>query len=292
MRCKRWRRALQRFVVLLLPATLSGCTALFFYPDRTLIRTPADLGYAYQDVLVDTDDGEWLHAWLIEPTLSAVTTHQGTVYFLHGNAQNISYHVRATEWLLDAGFTVFALDYRGYGWSSGTPNIPEVYEDIDAGYRWLVNHISAKQNQAKTPFVVLGQSLGASLILNWVSQISSADNVITHVIADSGFSRFSTAAQDAAKGHWLTWMFQYPAKWLLTDEKDPVDSIGLIELPVLLVHGVNDRLVKYYHAEELLHAGGPSTELLTTRASHIGSFRYADKRRQILEWIGSSELEN
>ncbi len=286
---ERWLPVFKLLLLLTFATSLSGCTALFFYPDRTLIRTPADLGFAYQDVTVDTEDGEQLHAWLIEPKLNAANKHQGTVYFLHGNAQNISYHVRATEWLLNAGFTVFALDYRGYGWSTGTPNIPEVYRDIDAGFGWLVEYTNAKQSMPRAPFVILGQSLGASLALNWVSQTPMAERHLTHVIADSGFSRFSTAARDAAKGHWLTWLFQFPVQWLLSDETDPVDSIGFIELPVLIVHGVNDQLVGYYHAEELVRAGGPSVELMTTEASHIGSFRYAEKRRQILDWMGSLE---
>ena len=113
---------------------LSGCTRLFFFPMQQHVGVPSELGYAYQDVFFsNAEDGIRLHAWLIDPK----PARRGVVYFLHGNAENISTHFRATVWLLESGYQVFALDYRGYGLSQGKPDVPEVFSDIEAGARWL-----------------------------------------------------------------------------------------------------------------------------------------------------------
>lgn len=61
----------------------------------------------------------------------------GQVLFLHGNAENISTHIGSVLWLLQSGYQVFALDYRGYGLSTGTPAVPQVFEDIRSSAQWL-----------------------------------------------------------------------------------------------------------------------------------------------------------
>jgi len=206
---------------------LSGCTQWFFFPSKPLVQTPENIGYAYQDVFLQSSDGARLHAWLVEPNLAPGQAQpNGLVYFLHGNAQNISWHIMGARWLLESGYRVFALDYRGYGLSTGVADIPEVYSGV----------------------VIFGQSLGASLSLNWLGRNPQHHSWVSKVVLDSGFSRFDTVAKEVAGSHWLTWLFQYPAKWMLADERDPVDAIGSLNMPIMLVHSVNDTVVSYAHS--------------------------------------------
>ncbi|MFL6647184.1 MAG: alpha/beta hydrolase, partial [Sulfurifustaceae bacterium] len=106
-------------VIAALGASMAGCTGVFFQPYRTLVRTPDDIGLAYEDVRFKTADGVVLHGWF----LPANATACATVLFLHGNAENISTHIGSVYWMPRYGFNVFLPDYRGYGASSGTPSL-------------------------------------------------------------------------------------------------------------------------------------------------------------------------
>ncbi len=281
-----------RFVVLSLFFVLSGCTQFFFFPERAFVQTPQDFGYAYEDVFITTADGVRIHGWLVEPSLEASDSEKGVVYFLHGNAQNISWHIRGAEWLLADGYRVFAIDYRGYGKSAGHPDIPEVYQDITAGFDWL---LSQPENRALidggAPLVLFGQSLGASLGMNWLAEQPMAQTQITHVLADSGFSRFGTVAREVADSHWLTWLVQYPAQWFLSDERDPAESISQLSGPIMLVHSKDDSVVSFEHSDVLLAAGGENVQRISAQGPHISAFRVHEIRDSVLTWL-SEEAKN
>ena len=75
----------------------TGCSSVFFYPDKTTYITPDRLNLDYQDIYLDTADGETLHGWWL-PALTDEPA-KGTVYYLHGNAQNVSAHILNAAWL-------------------------------------------------------------------------------------------------------------------------------------------------------------------------------------------------
>lgn len=268
---------------------LSGCTQLFFIPDRTLVQTPNDLGYQYEDVYVQTIDSVRVHGWLVRPSLSDGQEPAGLIYFLHGNAQNISWHIHGARWALDAGYEVFALSYRGYGNSAGTADVPYVYHDISAGYDWLMSNSSTRELiDSGAHMVLFGQSLGASLAINWLADRPDAQQQFTHVVADSGFASFGTVAREVADTHWLTWLFQYPALWFLADEVDPVDTIARIETPILLVHGESDTIVRFRHSDALLEAAGPNAQRISFAGKHISGLGEPKIRTAVMNWLNTN----
>jgi len=264
----------------LLLACLSGCTRWFFHPDARLVGTPADFGYAYRDVAVRTADGFRLHAWLIEPEGPPT----GTVYFLHGNAQNVSTHVRGVLWLLAAGYRLFALDYRGYGLSEGHPDIPEVFEDIRAGAEWLLEDVDTRGD--RTPLYVFGQSLGASLAIRQLALHPTQRARLSALVVEAAFTRYGEIARHAARGHLLTRPLGWPAERLLAGPHDPIDAVAaLAPLPILFVHSVDDRIVPYAFGVELHAAAGEPKAFLPVTGRHIAAARKAEARRTILRFL-------
>lgn len=175
---------------------LSGCSSLFFYPDQTTYITPDRLNLSYQNIYLDTADGETLHGWW----LPAEGQLKGTVYFLHGNAQNISSHLLNVAWLPAEGYNVFTIDYRGYGKSTGAPDIEGALHDSEIGLRWL----TSQPNTKNTPVFILGQSLGGAMGLTlaseWVQRSEKPE--LNGVILDGTFSGFRGIAKEnlAASG--------------------------------------------------------------------------------------------
>jgi len=67
-----------------------------------------------------------------------------------------------------------------------------------------------------------------------------------------------------------------------------VDAIATLTLPIMIVHSTEDTVVNYSHAEILLEAGGPNTELTTATGSHISAFGDATVRELVLSWLATS----
>jgi hypothetical protein len=106
--------------------------SFLYFPDPVLVATPDELGLVYEDVYMITAGGVVVHGWYL-PREEAVAT----LYFLHGNAGNISHRLAMLERLHRGGFNVFILHYRGYGRSEGRPSEAGTYQDALAGWRWL-----------------------------------------------------------------------------------------------------------------------------------------------------------
>lgn len=272
-------------ISLLILLSLGGCTRLFFYPMKPHLTDPSKLGYAYEDVFLNAADGTALHGWLIKPKEPT----QGYIYFLHGNAENISTHFRATLWLVDAGYEVFALDYRGYGLSQGKPDVPEVLTDIGAGADWLFQYINAQAPQTPQPGMrafLYGQSLGAGLAINHAQENSNFNQQFNGLITEAAFSRYDSIAKHVASKHWLTWSAQYPAKWLIGNQYDPLDAIRqLAGTPKLLLHSPDDQVVPFRFGQALYAAAAAPKQWIEAQGGHIRAAASADVREQILAFM-------
>lgn len=273
------QRLLLRFTFAGLLLTLSGCSSLFFYPDKTVYITPDRLELEYEDIYLDTADGERLHGWWIPAKGDA----SGTVYFLHGNAQNISSHLLNVAWLPKEGYNVFMIDYRGYGKSTGAPDIEGALHDSEIGLRWLVN---AKADES--PFYLLGQSLGGGLSIMLASEWVRRDEQpsLTGVILDSSFAGFRDIAREKLDSFWLTWLLQAPLSWTIPDDYEGTDHIAAISpVPVMIIHSVRDGIIPYHHGQELFDAAQEPKRFLQTDTPHAGTFVIPAYRQTTLEFL-------
>lgn len=264
--------------------SLGGCSSLFFYPDKTVYITPDRLELEYKDIYLDTADGERLHGWWIP---AATEDAQGTVYFLHGNAQNISSHLLNVAWLPKEGYNVFMIDYRGYGKSTGAPDIEGALHDSEIGLRWLVD---AKAEEK--PFLLLGQSLGGGLSIMLASEWVQRDErpPLTGVILDSSFAGFRDIAREKLDSFWLTWLFQVPLSWTIPDDYEGTDHIAKISpVPVMIIHSVRDGIIPYHHGQELFDAAQEPKRFLQTDTPHASTFVIPAYRQAMLEFLREAE---
>ncbi|WP_390615524.1 alpha/beta hydrolase [Maricurvus nonylphenolicus] len=274
---------LRVILALVFVGCLSGCNNLLFYPSKQWRQTPADLNLEYQDITLSAADGTRLSAWW----LPAQREVKGSVLFLHGNAENISTHIHSVSWLPAQGYQVLLLDYRGYGHSAGSPSLPEVFSDIEAGLTWLVE---APETQGK-PKIVLGQSLGAAMggyVIGRSTNLSSAPwrEYLDAVILDSGFTGYRAIAREAAASHWLTWSLQYPVSLVMPGDYDLLDVVGNISpVPLLLIHGTQDRVIPYHHVETLFAAANNPKSKLRFDGPHIATFNDKENQQLVLEFL-------
>jgi uncharacterized protein len=266
-----------RITLILLLVALTGCTSLFFHPSRDMQEGPAVKMFRHYDVVFPSADGVAIHGWYF-PAEKA----QGSILVLHGNAQNLSTHVNSVLWLVREGYNIFIIDYRGYGWSGGEPSAEGVHLDADAALEKMFSMPETDPDRV----AVLGQSLGGSIAVYTVAHSARKDR-IRALIIDSAFSSYRRIAREKLDSFWLTWPFQVPLSWTVTDDYSAEQWIGKIgPVPVLILHGLDDPVVPTHHGSLLFEdAHEPKQIWLTGRPGHIQSFADDAVRKQVAEYL-------
>lgn len=200
-----------------------------------------------------------------------------TLLYLHGVRWNLTGHLRRIENLRSFGFSVLAIDYRGFGKSDGElPSEESVYEDAAVAWRWMV----AREGDPAKRFVY-GHSLGTAVATQLAIGEAARDG-LGGLVIEGGFTSLPAMANALAPS-WL------PIDWLITQKFDTVAKIGKVPAPVLIVHGTGDLLVPSRFSEALYAAANDPKRLVLVEGgghyntSWVGSAEY---RRAIAELFG------
>jgi hypothetical protein len=260
---------------LLVVAGLAAALALFlrwyearliYLPFRDLERTPADLGLPYEDLRLQTADGQSVHGWFLPSGSPAPLT----VLFLHGNAGNISHRFDKLAMLREIGADVLIIDYRGYGRSTGRPDEAGTYRDADAAYAYLVE--ARKIDPGR--IVLYGESLGTAVAVDL-----AARKPVGGLILESVFSSGVDVARE---------MFPFlPMRWLVRNRYESVKKIGQVRASVLILHSRDDEFFGWRHPQRLYDAARGPKQLVELRGGHndaflVSSARYMQALREFL----------
>jgi alpha-beta hydrolase superfamily lysophospholipase len=207
------------------------------------------------------------------------------VLYLHGARWNLTGHLVRIRQLRDFGFSVLAIDYRGFGKSDGDyPTEQSVYED--ARVAW--DHLARLQPEADKRFIY-GHSLGGAVAVDLAAHLaqSSKEPAAGGLIVESSFSSLS----DIARTFTYPWL---PVQLLMSQKFDSVDKIGRVEVPVLIVHGSEDRYVPAHLSEKLYAAAqGRKKLLVVAGATHNNSMRIGeDSYRSALAELFGRKLDD
>ncbi|MEG1267243.1 MAG: alpha/beta fold hydrolase, partial [Myroides sp.] len=83
---------------------------------------------------------------------------KGVVYFLHGNAGNLSTWGNISSIYLELGYNVFITDYRGFGKSEGNiSDQTQLFSDTQLGYDFL------KKEFKEDEIIIVGYSIGTGI---------------------------------------------------------------------------------------------------------------------------------
>jgi uncharacterized protein len=223
---------------------------LIFYPTRILIYQPDAAGLDYEDVWLQTPDGERLHGWFVPRENS-----RGTLLFFHGNAGNISGRIESIRQFHQLGLDVFIVDYRGYGKSTGRPHEKGLYTDALAAYDYLTQ----ERGIPACSLIIFGRSLGGSVAAYLASERPAAGLAL-----ESTF----TSVPDVASGYYPV----YPVGLLTRYKLPTVDYLRTFEGPVLIAHSPADELISYRFGRELYDAANGPKQFLEMRGGHNDGF--------------------
>lgn len=163
-----------------------------------------------------------------------------TLWYFHGNAEDLGDIEPTLRSLRDAGFAVFAADYPGYGLSSGRPpSERKLYESSRIARKYLRETLRVPADRT----IVYGRSLGGGPALQMAVEERMA-GVILHATFVSAY--------------------RVMTRWRLLpmDPFQNLGKIGRIRCPLLVMHGQQDRVIPPWHGEKLFAAAAEPRRIL------------------------------
>lgn len=199
-----------------------------FFPLRGEDDTPAQVGIPYHPLRLHASDGVEIMAWQLEPEAP-----KADIVYFHGNGGNLSLWLPVFETLHSFGYRVLAIDYRGYGLSSGTPSEAGIYRDADAAVR----HAAAKRDP-KRPLIYWGRSLGGPVAAAAARAVPPDALVLESTFPDKAA---------VLRGNPVMRALNLLASYRLST----VDMLRGFTRPVLIVHAERDTVIPFRLGREL-----------------------------------------
>jgi len=104
------------------------------------------------------------------------------IYF-HGNAELVSEYDEFAKIYKKLGINFIPVDYRGYGFSSGSPSFSTMVSDSNKIFNHLQNYFL--ENNFTGPIYLMGRSLGSASVLEIVQNFQEK---VSGLIIESGFA--------------------------------------------------------------------------------------------------------
>lgn len=161
--------------------------------------------------------------------------------YLHGARRDVARSTFRVEQMRALGFSVLAVDYRGFGNSTDElPSESGVVEDAAAAWRWLAGH---RPGRARYLF---GHSLGGAIAVQLAARLAEGAPVDAPkgVIVEGTFTSIGDMF-GTFKWGWL------PVSMLITERFDSLAGVPRVKAPLLIVHGSEDALVPSRFGQQL-----------------------------------------
>ena len=261
-------RTLKLLSALLLTTWLSGagCTLDGFMFAGVLVDGPYDFSdttipadkFDPEGTFVTAEDGTRVHLHYVQSSGDATGSADTTVFYCHGNSENIMHYWHRVEMLYEMGYQVLIFDYRGYGRSADVKTTePGVYQDAEAAYAHLLTLPDVNPDK----IVFYGYSLGCAVCTEMAYRYSDQPAAL---LLEAPFRSVKDLVQDSAGASLDVGM--------LADMRfDNIGKIDKIGAPLLVMHGQQDDYIQPAYGEDLFERALPPKQLwLVPGADHGG----------------------
>ncbi len=205
--------------------------AAIFFP-RTSTSHQAPQGS--EDLTIPVQDGITVSA-RYHPTVSSLPT----VLHFHGNGEIVDDYDDIAPVFHSVGTSLIAVDYRGYGRSTGSPSARGLIDDAPVVLDRVLNFLQERGHTG--PLVVMGRSLGSAPAIELAS---TRRGDIAGLIVESGFARATP----------LLALFGISIDSLGIEDFSGADNenkMANVHVPVLVLHAENDVLLPRWNGEQI-----------------------------------------
>lgn len=247
----------------------------FYLLQERILFLPAPISYErlnwlneniedIEEIRIKTPDGVRLHGWLVKDTRREWSS---LLIYFGGNAEEVSGTVANMPRF--HGWSLLAVNYRGFGFSEGRPSEETLFKDA----LFIYDYIEERADIDPPVVVAMGRSLGTGVAVHLARERS-----LNGVILVSPYDSVTDVAQE---------LYRFiPVSLLL---RHPFDSIKLapsIDVPMLALVATEDELVRPWRSRRLVEAWGGEYNLqLIEGKGHVGIHSHEVYWKSIEEFL-------
>lgn len=215
----------------------------FLFHPRATSRTAPPEGTMDFDIPVAPDV-------IIGCRLFAADKEAPIILFFHGNGEIVADYDDIGPYYQELGLNFLVTDYRGYGWSTGSPTSSTMLTDARTLYMELLKKLRADCYTGSV--FLMGRSLGSACAIDLAAL---HNDEIGGLIIESGFAETLPLARTLG----------IDTDRLGITEEDTFDNSSKMESitkPTFILHGQLDDLIPLRQAEKLMAASGARSKEL------------------------------
>ncbi len=157
---------------------------------------------------------------------------ENAILYFGGNAESVVFN--APDYLRHfPSFSVYLVNYRGYGGSSGSPAEQALYADA----LFIFDQLKQRHHHIS----VVGRSLGSG-----IATFLASKREIHNLVLVSPYDSIKNVAQ----GHYPI----YPMGLLLKDKYESLHRVKAIKAPTLIVIAERDHVIPFSHSSRIIEA--------------------------------------
>jgi len=191
-------------------------------------------------------DGTTLRGWFYPST----HPHAPFLLVFYGTQHTIAAATLRSRWLCDQGFNVVLFDYRGYGYSDGTPHLNTIVADALHEYDDVAK-MSRTDGDGAEP-VVYGWSLGAIVAARVASERPVRALALEAPIASA--EEELRYMRDVLLPPYVRMTFSLQLDPELSEYGNVVAAMRMIHAPLLVLHGTDTDPTPIAQAREVFDA--------------------------------------
>ena len=232
--------------------------AILFHPTKLSADYQYDFDVEFEEKVIIGGDGTKLSGVLFKANNS-----KGLVFYLHGNAGDITRCVNAAKTYTNINYDCFVLDYRGFGKSEGKIiSQNQFYSDVEIAYDSLCKYYE-EQN-----IIIVGYSIGTGP----AAMLASKSNAKHLILLAPYYSMLDMMNN------------KYPLVpgYFLEYKLKTYEFIPKVKFPISIFHGDADEIIYYGSSVKLREHFSSKDELISLSGQKHGGM---NENPIFIEWL-------
>lgn len=197
----------------------------FYFWPTTGYRPPTEAGFPFHEKALTMADGTTGMVWYVEGR-----KEMPSILFLHGNAYQLEKFAPLLMPYVDKGYSVYMLEYRGFGGVSGRPSQENMFSDAIDVFDWM-------KSRTQRPVIVYGYSFGCAVAMGL-----TLNRTPDAIVLQAPFASLKQLVKEKPVPF---------ASYLLKAPFASDKAVQRYTNPLLIVHGTQDTLIPIHHAQVL-----------------------------------------
>ena len=231
---------------------------ILFHPTKLSSDFQYDFDIDFEEKVIVGEDGT-----ILSGVLFKAVKPKGLVYYLHGNAGDVTRCVNAAKTYTDINYDCFVLDYRGFGKSEcEIISQNQFYSDVEIAYDSLC------KNYKEQNIIIVGYSIGTGP----ASMLASRSDAKHLILLAPYYSMLDMMNN------------KYPLVpgYFLEYKLKTYEFIPKVKSPISIFHGDADEIIYYGSSVKLRDHFSSKDELITLSGQKHGGM---NENPIFIEWL-------